>query len=135
MGSTVALKICDPIDIHVGARIRMRRLMLSMSQTKLGDALGVTFQQVQKYESGFNRVGASRLQQVAIALQVPVAFFFEGLPTRLPNHAAAASAISPSVVYRFLGTSDGLDLVNAFTRIKNPKLRRCIVRLAEQIGG
>lgn len=127
MGSTVALKICDPIDIHVGARIRMRRLMLSMSQTKLGDALGVTFQQVQKYESGFNRVGASRLQQVAI--------FFEGLPTRLPNHAAAASAISPSVVYRFLGTSDGLDLVNAFTRIKNPKLRRCIVRLAEQIGG
>ncbi len=74
-------KLPNPIDIHVGKRIRMRRLMLRMSQEKLADALGVTFQQIQKYEKGANRVGASRLQQIASALRVEVSFFFEGLPS------------------------------------------------------
>src|SRR5215813_12749236 len=74
-------KAPNPIDKHVGSRVRMRRMMLSMSQEKLGGALGLTFQQVQKYEKGTNRIGASRLQQISHILQVPVAFFFEGAPT------------------------------------------------------
>src|SRR5262249_9968356 len=73
-------KLPNPVDKHVGRRVRMRRLMLAMSQEKLGDALGLTFQQVQKYEKGTNRIGASRLQQISHILQVPVAFFFEGAP-------------------------------------------------------
>ena len=78
---TIATKRApNPTDKHVGSRVRMRRKMLAMSQTKLGDALGVTFQQVQKYEKGTNRIGASRLQQMSHILQVPVVFFFEGAP-------------------------------------------------------
>ena len=76
----IAKKAPNPTDKHVGARVRMRRMMLGMSQEKLGDALGLTFQQVQKYEKGANRIGASRLQQISHILQVPVAFFFEGAP-------------------------------------------------------
>ena len=82
----MAKKAPNPIDKHVGSRVRMRRMMLSMSQEKLGDALGLTFQQVQKYEKGTNRIGASRLQQISHILQVPVAFFFEGAPN-LPGQA------------------------------------------------
>ena len=73
-------KAPNPIDRHVGSRVRMRRMMLGMSQEKLGDALGLTFQQVQKYEKGTNRIGASRLQQISNSLQVPVSFFFDGAP-------------------------------------------------------
>ena len=80
-------KTPNPTDKHVGSRVRMRRMMLGMSQEKLGDALGLTFQQVQKYEKGTNRIGASRLQQIAHFLQVPVAFFFEGAPDLLPGRA------------------------------------------------
>ena len=76
----IAKKAPNPIDKHVGSRVRMRRMMLTMSQEKLGDALGLTFQQVQKYEKGTNRIGASRLQQISHILQVPVGFFFEGAP-------------------------------------------------------
>ena len=76
----MAKKAPNPIDKHVGSRVRMRRMMLGMSQEKLGDALGLTFQQVQKYEKGTNRIGASRLQQISLILQVPVSFFFEGAP-------------------------------------------------------
>src|SRR6266478_9270897 len=79
-------KAANPIDRHVGNRVRMRRKMLSMSQTKLGDALGITFQQVQKYENGTNRIGASRLEQISHVLQVPVAFFFEGAPDASAPH-------------------------------------------------
>ena len=75
-------KTPNPTDKHVGSRVRMRRMMLSMSQEKLGDALDLTFQQVQKYEKGTNRIGASRLQQISQILQVPVSFFFEGAPHR-----------------------------------------------------
>ena len=84
----MAKKAPNPIDKHVGSRVRMRRMMLSMSQEKLGDALSLTFQQVQKYEKGTNRIGASRLQQIANILQVPVSFFFEGAPN-MPGHSAA----------------------------------------------
>ena len=108
-----------------------------MSQEKLGDALGLTFQQVQKYEKGTNRIGASRLQQISNTLQVPVSFFFEGAP-HLPGHhhsGGMGEAPSPAYVSDFLATSDGLSLTKSFMRIKNSKLRRRIVDLVEQIAG
>src|SRR5690349_22462530 len=104
----MAKKAPNPIDKHVGSRVRMRRMMLSMSQEKLGDALGLTFQQVQKYEKGTNRIGASRLQQISTILQVPVAFFFEGVPEVATGRAQSKDAPSPSYVSDFLATSDGL---------------------------
>src|SRR5207237_3393201 len=98
----VPKKAPNPIDKHVGSRVRMRRMMLAMSQEKLGDALGLTFQQVQKYEKGTNRIGASRLQQISNILQVPVEFFFEGAPTLQPSGNGAKDAPSPSYVSDFL---------------------------------
>ncbi|MEI7805468.1 MAG: helix-turn-helix domain-containing protein [Hyphomicrobiales bacterium] len=132
----MAKKAPNPIDKHVGSRIRMRRMMLSMSQEKLGDALSLTFQQVQKYEKGTNRVGASRLQQISHILQVPVSFFFEGAPL-LPGQSQSgmSEAPSPAYVSDFLATSDGLSLTKAFMKIKNPKLRRRVVDLVEQMAG
>jgi transcriptional regulator with XRE-family HTH domain len=114
----------------------MRRMMLSMSQEKLGNALELTFQQVQKYEKGTNRIGASRLQQMSAILQVPVAFFFEGAPD-LPGSQAHGlnEAPSPTYVSDFLATSEGLALTKAFMRIADAKLRRRIVDLVEQIAG
>ena len=128
-------KIPNPTDKHVGSRVRMRRMMLSMSQEKLGDALGLTFQQVQKYEKGTNRIGASRLQQISNILQVPVSFFFEGAPDAPDAQGGFAEAPSPSYVADFLATSDGLALARSFMRIKDAKLRRRIVELVEQIAG
>jgi transcriptional regulator with XRE-family HTH domain len=129
-----AKKTPNPIDKHVGSRVRMRRMMLSMSQEKLGDALGLTFQQVQKYEKGTNRIGASRLQQISDILQAPVSFFFEGAPN-LSGAGEAKEAPSPAYVSDFLATSEGLSLTKAFMRIKEPKLRRRIVDLVEEIAG
>jgi len=131
----MAKKAPNPIDKHVGSRVRMRRMMLGMSQEKLGDALGLTFQQVQKYEKGSNRIGASRLQQISLILQVPVSFFFEGAPPPPGKVAAFGEAPSPAYVTDFLATSDGLTLVKAFTRIPNAKLRRRIVDLVEEMAG
>ncbi len=128
-------KTPNPTDKHVGSRVRMRRMMLGMSQEKLGDALGLTFQQVQKYEKGTNRIGASRLQQIAHFLQVPVSFLFEGAPDLPAGPAGTMEAPSPSYVSDFLATSDGLALTKAFMRIKDPKLRRRIVDLVSQIAG
>jgi transcriptional regulator with XRE-family HTH domain len=131
----MAKKAPNPTDKHVGARVRMRRMMLSMSQEKLGDALGLTFQQVQKYEKGANRIGASRLQQIAHILQVPVSFFFEGAPSAPGAHQdGMAEAPSPAYVSDFLATSDGLALTKAFMNIKSAKLRRRIVDLVEQMA-
>src|SRR5450759_4301536 len=122
----MAKKAPNPIDKHVGSRVRMRRMMLSMSQEKLGGALGLTFQQVQKYEKGTNRIGASRLQQISNVLQVPVAFSFEGAPNVHPlgDGTSVGEAPSPTYVSDFLATSDGLALTKAFMEIKEPKLRR-----------
>ena len=133
----MAKKAPNPIDKHVGSRVRMRRMMLSMSQEKLGDALGLTFQQVQKYEKGTNRIGASRLQQITQILQVPVSFFFEGAPHvgEGRHNGGMGEAPSPAYVSDFLATSDGLSLTKAFMRIKNNKMRRRIVDLVEQIAG
>jgi transcriptional regulator with XRE-family HTH domain len=133
----IAKKVPNPIDRHVGSRVRMRRMMLGMSQEKLGDALGLTFQQVQKYEKGANRIGASRLQQISQILQVPVSFFFEGVPSPRTEQRAdgLSEAPSPAYVSDFLATSDGLALTKAFVRITDAKLRRRIVDLVEQIAG
>jgi transcriptional regulator with XRE-family HTH domain len=115
--------------------MRMRRLMLDMSQTEIGDALGVTFQQVQKYEKGTNRISASRLQQLCAILKVQVSFFFEGAPRALDLPAASdAGAEVSSYVNDFLATSDGVALVRAFTRVHDTKVRRAIVALVQQIG-
>jgi transcriptional regulator with XRE-family HTH domain len=132
----LAKKAPNPTDKHVGSRVRMRRMMLSMSQEKLGDALGLTFQQVQKYEKGTNRIGASRLQQISQILQVPVSFFFEGAPVAQTaiRSEGMGEAPSPAYVSDFLATSDGLALTKAFMRIEDSKLRRRIVDLVEQIA-
>ena len=127
-------KAPNPTDKHVGARVRMRRMMLSMSQEKLGEALGLTFQQVQKYEKGTNRVGASRIQQISEILQVPVSFLFDGGPSGIASAGSFSEGTSPAYVSDFLATSEGLALTRAFTRITDAKLRRSIVELVEQIA-
>jgi len=124
-------KTPNPVDRYVGSRVRMRRIMLGMSQERLGEALGLTFQQIQKYEKGTNRVGASRIQQIAEALRIPVSFLFEGGPSGTPGGGEGAS---PTYVSDFLATSEGLALTRAFTRISDSKLRRAIVDLVEQIA-
>jgi transcriptional regulator with XRE-family HTH domain len=121
-----------PTDKHVGSRVRMRRMMLGLSQEKVADALGLTFQQVQKYEKGTNRISASRLQQISSVLKVPVPFFFEGAPDQSKIDAKATPANEAS---EFLATRDGLALAEAFTAIKDAKLRRSIVSLVEGIAG
>jgi transcriptional regulator with XRE-family HTH domain len=123
-----------PTDTHVGQRVRMRRLMLGMSQAHVADALGMTFQQLQKYEKGINRVSASRLQHISQILQVPVTFFFEGAPNVPGEERAQADAPFPKFVSDYLVTSDGLNLTKAFMQIRDPKLRRSIVNLVEQIA-
>jgi transcriptional regulator with XRE-family HTH domain len=125
----------NPIDAHVGSRVRMRRMMMSMSQEKLGDALNLTFQQVQKYEKGANRIGGSRLHQIAGILQVEPAFFFEGAPVPAGRPPATGVAPSPAYITQFLATSEGLALARAFSRIAEPKLKRSIVALVNEIVG
>jgi transcriptional regulator with XRE-family HTH domain len=128
----LAPKAPNSVDKHVGSRVRMRRKMLDISQAKLGDALGLTFQQVQKYEKGANRIGASRMQQIAQVLQVPVEFFFEGAPDAT---SMSVSDISSCVTMNdFISSTDGLRLVAAFMKIKDTDLRRRIVRLVDGIA-
>lgn len=128
----IAKKVPNPIDKHVGSRVRMRRLMLGMSQEKLADGCSLTFQQIQKYERGMNRIGASRLQQIANILQVPPAFLFEGSPSTADSFKFGNEAPSPAYVDDFLGTADGLALVKAFQKIGDAKVRRKFVELVEQ---
>jgi transcriptional regulator with XRE-family HTH domain len=130
----MSTKAPNPVDKYVGSRVRMRRIMLGMSQEKLGEALGLTFQQVQKYEKGTNRVGASRLQQISEILQVPVSFLFDGGPSGAVNAEGFREGGSPAYVSDFLATSEGLALTRAFTRITDAKMRRSIVELVEQIA-
>ena len=130
-----AKKAPNPTDRHVGSRVRMRRILLAMSQEELGAALGLSFQQVQKYERGANRIGASRLQQISHILQVPVAFFFEGAPNASAPHGSNGSALSMAQIDDFVSDSDGLRLIRAFMRIDNPDLRLRIVMLVQEIAG
>jgi transcriptional regulator with XRE-family HTH domain len=126
----------NPIDIHVGSRIRLRRTMLGMSQEKLGEALGITFQQIQKYEKGTNRVGASRLQNISTILNVPVSFFFEDAPGEQAAGSAAgfSEAASSNYVVDFLSSSEGLQLNRAFVKINDPKVRRKVVDLVKALS-
>ena len=112
----------------------MRRLMLDLSQTQLADALGVTFQQVQKYEKGMNRISVSRLQHISPILQVPIPFFFEGLPALTKGSKKASDAPFPTYISLFLTTSDGLSLTEAFMRIKEKTLRGAIVHLVKEMA-
>ena len=128
------IKIPNPIDKHVGARVRMRRLMVGMSQGKLGEALDVTFQQVQKYEKGANRIGASRLQQLARVLEVPPAFFFDGAPSGDGSAVGFAESNGSSHTADFVLTSEGLQLNRAFAAIRDPKVRKRILDLVESLS-
>lgn len=126
-------KTPNPIDIHVGSRIRLRRTMLGMSQEKLGESLGITFQQIQKYEKGTNRVGASRLQNIAGILNVPAAFFFEDAPGESVEAGGLAES-STSYVVNFLSSSEGVQLNRAFVKISDPKVRRRIIDLVRTLA-
>ncbi|MCH9765099.1 MAG: helix-turn-helix transcriptional regulator [Alphaproteobacteria bacterium] len=128
----------NPIDTHVGSRVRMRRMLLGMSQEKLGDHLGLTFQQVQKYEKGVNRIGASRLYDMARVLGVPVQFFYEDAPGKESASAEVAGfseTPDESYVIEFLSSRDGLELNKAFVKITDPRLRRTIIDLVRSLSG
>ena len=125
----------NPIDIHVGSRVRLRRMMLGMSQEKLGDQLGITFQQIQKYEKGTNRIGASRLQNIARVLSVPVSFFFEDAPGGPSETPGVAEPAATNYVVDFLSSSEGIQLNKAFVRINDAKLRRKIIDLVRAMAG
>ncbi len=125
----------NPVDLHVGGRVRMRRKMLGVSQERLAEALGLTFQQVQKYERGANRISASKLYEIARFLSAPIAYFFEGLGD--PTAGASAAGLddaSEQHVHGFLMTSEGLELAAAFPRIGRSRLRRRILDLVRSLA-
>ena len=128
----------NPIDVHVGSRVRFRRMLLGMSQEKLGEKLGLTFQQVQKYEKGINRIGASRLFDLAQVLGVSVQFFYEEAPTldgqRAPMADGASDKMDENTIVEFLRSRDGLELNKAFVRISDVKARRAIVELVRSLA-
>lgn len=128
----------NPIDVHVGARIRLRRTLRGLSQDKLGQALGLTFQQVQKYERGSNRIGASRLYDMALALDVPITYFYENIPEEIqsasPRHMAMATEDPPEAAAEVMFKRETLELVRAYYRISDPKLRQHVMDLAQALG-
>ena len=124
----------NPVDRHVGTRVRMRRMMVGMSQEKLGEALGITFQQIQKYEKGMNRISASRLQQTSRVLGVPIDYFYEGAP-QFGGETAGGFAEDPPPAYMAeLTTNDGLNLLKAFASIRSPRVRRRVVDLVRALA-
>jgi transcriptional regulator with XRE-family HTH domain len=124
------------VDTHVGQKIRARRMFLQMSQTELGNELGVTFQQVQKYEKGMNRVGASRLQQISDALGVSPFYFFEGAPAvGRKTPALAEGELSEEAIVSFLGTREGAALVRSFLAIKQKSIRHSVVAFIDTLKG
>jgi transcriptional regulator with XRE-family HTH domain len=125
-------KAPNHVDRHVGSRVRLRRMLLGLSQEKLGEALGLTFQQVQKYEKGTNRIGASRLQQISQFLKVEIAYFFEGLPGEKQPSGFAEEGTS--YVMDFLNSSEGLQLNRAFARIKDARVKRRLIALINALA-
>lgn len=128
----------NPVDAHVGGRVRLRRLLLGMSQEKLGEFLGLTFQQVQKYEKGVNRIGASRLYELSRVLGVPVQFFYDDMTVKAakPDMAGAfAEQPAESYVVEFLASREGLELNKAFSRVSDPRVRRAITELVRALAG
>jgi transcriptional regulator with XRE-family HTH domain len=135
MPMPTTVKSASSVDRHVGARVRMQRMMLGMSQTDLGQrAGGITFQQIQKYENGVNRIGASRLHLISRALNVPIEFFYEGVPEEGGTGRGKSAAAAVPDVSTFLATSDAVDLMKAFVQIKDRGVRRRIVKLAEELA-
>lgn len=131
----MASKKSNPVDAHVGSRVRLRRMLVGLSQEKLGERMGLTFQQIQKYEKGVNRIGASRLFHLSQILEVPVQFFFEGAPpTDGPAQPGFAESSSESFLYEFLNTRDGLELNRAFVKISDAQVRRSVVDLVRSLG-
>ena len=124
----------NPVDTHVGSRVRLRRTMLGMSQEKLGESLGITFQQIQKYEKGSNRIGASRLQRMSEVLNVPVSFFFEDAPGGQHGKDGLQEPSGPDYVVDFLSSSEGLQLNRAFVKIADPKVRRRVIDLVRSLA-
>ncbi len=130
-GETSQTRKPNPVDIHVGGRIRLRRMMNGLSQERLGEQLGLTFQQIQKYEKGANRVGASRLFQLSQVLEVPVSYFFDDLDSGSHGQHSAGFAESKSqdFVLEFLNSREGLELNRAFVKIQDPQVRRRVIDL------
>ncbi len=125
----------NPVDTHVGSRVRLRRMLLGMSQERLGESMGLTFQQVQKYEKGVNRIGASRLFQISKILDVPVQFFFEEAPHAEAGTARGmAEADSETFILEFLNSREGLELNRAFVKIANSKVRKSVVDLVRALS-
>lgn len=126
----------NPVDIHVGGRVRLRRLVIGMSQEKLGEKMNLTFQQIQKYEKGTNRIGASRLFQLSQILDVPMSFFFEDAPVRSSAQLqpGMAEAKTEGFLMDFLNTREGLELNRAFVRVSDPKVRRKIIDLVRSLA-
>jgi transcriptional regulator with XRE-family HTH domain len=131
----------SPIDVHVGSRIRLRRTLLGMSQERLGEALGLTFQQVQKYERGVNRVGASRLFDLSRVLDVPISFFFDDMPESLANayggqgrRSAGFTETQDSFTDDALNRRETLELVRAYYRITEPAVRKRVFELIKSMG-
>jgi transcriptional regulator with XRE-family HTH domain len=132
----MAKRNANPIDVHVGNRVRMRRMLIGMSQEKLGDQLGLTFQQVQKYEKGSNRVSASRLFQMAQILGVTVQFFYDDMPGSVSGQASTGFAENKNgeLIMDLISSSEGLQLNQAFIDIENPDVRRRIIDLVKVLG-
>jgi transcriptional regulator with XRE-family HTH domain len=131
----VPKKQASPIDVQVGTRVRLRRMLIGMSQEKLGEMLGLTFQQVQKYEKGVNRIGAGRLFQVAHILGVPIDYFYEGVngvSEGAPGFAEPGAGSPP--VMEFLSSGEGLQLSLAFMKIKDPKVRKRVLDLVKSLS-
>src|ERR1700688_3990627 len=125
-----------PVDAHIGQKIRARRNLLGLSQTELAEAAGITFQQIQKYEKGVNRVGASRLQQFSHTLGVPPSYFFEGAPTVGKKQPAPQEGeLSEGTIVSFLGTREGAALVRAFMSIKQKSIRQNAIAFLETLKG
>ncbi len=126
----------DPVDVHVGGRLRMRRMLVGMSQEKLGESLGLTFQQVQKYEKGTNRIGASRLYKISQILSVPVNFFFDNIPSEenRQNHYGFSENSSDNFAYDFMNSAEGFQLGQAFSLIKDVRIRRRVIDLVRSIS-
>ena len=125
-----AKKQANPIDIQVGNRVRIRRMLIGMSQERLGDLLGLTFQQVQKYEKGVNRIGAGRLFEVSRILNVPVDFFYEGVNDAAPG----ANETDGAPVMNFVSSGEGLQLSLAFMKIKDAKVRKRVLDLVKSLA-
>jgi len=132
----VIKKVPDPVDVHVGGRVRLRRMLIGMSQEKLGEALNLTFQQIQKYEKGANRIGAGRLFRIAQLLGVSVQFFFDDAPGESGGSAMGFSESDPTpMLMDFVNTPEGVHLNRAFAAIKDPVVRKRIVDLVRAMAG